>query len=272
MIELLINKVYNENCTDTMARMGDECVDLVVTSPPYDNLRSYDSASEFRWNEHIFQEIASFLSDVIKPGGVIVWVVGDATIKGSETGSSFRQALFFKDECGLNLHDTMIYQKCGVTNPSSNRCHQAFEYMFVFSKGAPNTFNKIYDVKNKYGGTKTWADVTKREQDGSFREIGEKVKIAEWGSRYNIWQISNSLIPSNKESKVVAEHPATFPEQLARDHIVTWSNKGDLVYDPFMGSGTTAKAAKFCGRDFIGSEISKEYYDLSVRQIEGLVV
>jgi site-specific DNA-methyltransferase (adenine-specific) len=229
-----INKIYNENCLDTMAKMPDCFVDLTVTSPPYDNLRDYNGYT------FDFEGIAKELYRITKEGGVVVWVVGDATIKGSETGTSFKQALYFI-QLGFNLHDTMIYSKSGFKNPSNDRYHQTFEYMFVFSKGKPKTFNPIKDRKNKYVGV----------------HGGEKSFRDEYGKRFNVWYYANG--GNNTTKDAVFKHPAIFPEQLANDHIISWSNEGDLVYDPFMGSGTTAKMSILNSRNWIGSEISEEY-------------
>ena len=239
------NIIYNENCLDTMIKMPDNFVDLTVTSPPYDNLRTYDSYNKGCFN---FEKVACELYRVTKFGGVLVWVVGDATIKGSETGTSFRQALWFKDVCGFNLHDTMIYMKDGISFPDKNRYQQCFEYMFIFSKGEPKTKNLISDRKNKSFGRKVTG--TDRDANGKTRKAscyGQQIK--EYGIRWNIWQMNNTK--NNGKRK----HPAPFPEQLANDHIISWSNEEDLIYDPFMGSGTTAKMALLNNRDFIGSEI-----------------
>ncbi len=238
-----INKIYNENCLDTMAKMSDNFIDLTVTSPPYDNLRTYNGYC------FDFQAVAKELYRVTKQGGVVVWVVGDATVRGSESGTSFRQALFFK-ECGFNLHDTMIWEKTAML-PTQDRYYAIFEYMFVFSKGKPNAMNFIDDKQNTAGGR-----VQKKDKciNKGKQETGEGTFIRkEFGRRTNIWRIP---IGKNKETK---GHPAVFPEQLANDHIISWSNEGDLIYDPFMGSGTTAKMAILNNRKYIGSEISKEY-------------
>jgi site-specific DNA-methyltransferase (adenine-specific) len=238
-----INKIYNENCLDTMERMSDCLVDLTVTSPPYDDLRDYNGYS------FDFQPIARELFRITKIGGVVVWIVGDATRRGSESLSSFRQALYFS-ELGFNLHDTMIYQKHNFSNPSTNRYHQIFEYMFVFSKGTPNTFNPIKDRKNiEAGKIGCYGRNTVRQKDSSFIERRKKVNT-EYGMRYNIWKFNTEMKPL---------HPAQFPEDLVKDHIISWSNDGDLVYDPFTGSGTTGKVALSHKRNFIGSEISGEY-------------
>lgn len=240
--------LYSENCIETMKRMSDKSVDLVVTSPPYDNLRSYNGYS------FDFEPIARELFRVVKQGGVLVWVVGDQTIKGSETGTSFKQALLFK-EIGFNLHDTMIWEKTGML-PTQDRYYAIFEYMFIFSKGKPKSTNFIEDKPNKGGGRIQKKDscINKGNQktgNGTF--IRKHV-----GRRTNIWRIA---IGEN------SGHPAIFPEQLATDHIISWSNEGDTVLDPFMGSGTTGVACKKLNREFIGIEISQEYCDLARRRI-----
>ncbi len=250
-----VNKIYNENCLDTMARMPNGFVDLTVTSPPYDNLRTYNGYS------FDFEAVAKELYRVTKQGGVVVWVVGDATIKGSETGTSFRQALYFK-EIGFNLHDTMIYKKLKpvpIDSRTAKRYTSDFEYMFVFSKGRIATCNYIR-VPTKHGGKK--AVCYQRNADGSLR-LDRLLKtqnhiVADDKIKGNVWEYA-----SHKKSN----HPAPFPEQLAHDHIISWSNEGDLVYDPFMGSGTTAKMAILNQRNWIGSEISKEYCEIAEKRI-----
>lgn len=250
MLEL--NKIYNMDCVQGMKMLPSESVDLTVTSPPYDNLRTYNG---FDWN---FEETAKELYRVTKQGGVVVWVVGDSTIKGSETGTSFRQALYFK-EIGFNLHDTMIWYKTGML-PTQDRYYNVFEYMFIFSKGKPKTMNFICDHKTTAGGRvqKKDACINKGNQkDG----IGTFVR-KEYSRRPNIWKIP---IGKNKETK---RHPAPFPEQLANDHIISWSNEGDIVLDCFMGSGTTAKMALLNNRKFIGFEISSEYCEIAKQRLE----
>ena len=259
-----INKIYNENCLDTMAKMPDNFIDLVVTSPPYDNLRDYKGYS------FPFEDIAKELFRVVKVGGVVVWVVGDATINGSESGTSFKQALYFK-EIGFNLHDTMIYEKSGCPFPEQNRYYPIFEYMFILSKEKPSTHNLIKDRKNNYVGDKIARKNHSRQKDGSLKEnsafrIDKDRKIQEYGVRYNIWRYITGGGNSSTD-KISFKHPATFPEKLANDHIISWSNEGDLVYDPFIGSGTTAKMSILNNRKWIGSEISKEYCDISNERI-----
>ncbi len=243
--------IHVENCLDTMARMISDSVDLTVTSPPYDNLRTYNGYS------FDFESTVKELFRVTKEGGVVVWVVGDATIKGSESGTSFRQALYFT-ESGFRLHDTMIWRK---TNPmpkvKTKRYFDVFEFMFVFSKGQPKTFNPIMQA-TKLGG-KVYNSTVKQITTGKERVAKTFVLNSE---RYkdNIWEIA---VAQNKTA-----HSAVFPEQIPNDHIITWSNEGDLVYDPFMGSGTTAIAAIKNNRNWLGSEISQEYADIANLRIK----
>ena len=239
--------------------LDDNCIDLTVTSPPYDGLRDYNGYS------FDFEGVAQQLLRVTKEGGVIVWVVGDAVVKGSETGTSFRQALHFK-EIGLRLHDTMIYQKKGSTSmPNPNRYSQAFEYMFVLSKGSPKAVNKIKDRKNKYAGH----EYRRRYRDkhtGKMIYREDKGITPEYGHRFNIWEYDSGYMKGTKD-EIVRGHPASFPEKLAVDHIISWSNEGDIVLDPFVGSGTTCKMAKQLNRNYIGIDISQEYIDIAEERL-----
>ena len=249
MIEL--DKCYNESCLDTMVRMDDGSIDLVVTSPPYDNLRDY------RGYSFPFEEISKELVRVLKDGGVLVWVVGDACIDGSETGTSFRQALHFM-ELGLKLHDTMIYEKNSSSfpaRPDSKRYTQIFEYMFVFCKGRiRDDIVLLKDKPNIWAGHQNWGKLSSYGKDGYSEKVEKKINpVPEFSMRNNIWKYTTSMDDGT------GNHPAIFPEKLAEDHILSWSNPGDLVYDPFMGSGTTAKMAIKNNRRWIGSEISEEY-------------
>lgn len=247
-------------CVNEMSKLPDSFIDLTVTSPPYDNLRDY--------NGYLFdfESVAKELYRITKKGGVVVWVVGDSVVKGSETMTSFKQALYFR-EIGFNLHDTMIYQKTGIPFPSSTRYLQCFEYMFVFSKGKPKTTNLLADRPNATAG-QTRKSRKYRTKDGSFVRGSEK-PIKEYGTRLNIWKYQTGQYKSTKDLEAF-KHPAIFPESLAEDHILTWSNEGDVVLDCFMGSGTTGKMAILNNRKFIGIEISKEYCEIAKRRIWGL--
>ena len=255
-------------CGDSLEIMrgfADETFDMVLTSPPYDNLRDYNGFS------FDFEGIAHQIARVLKPGGVLVWVVGDSTTGGSETGTSFTQALYFKNQvlyktkqdvivAGLNLHDTMIYEKAGLTFPDTNRYYQMFEYMFVFTKGKIKTFNPLRDRVNKSSGRPVHGTV--RNKDGTTQPkacLGNITK--DKGTRFNIWRIPHA---SNKER---AGHPATFPLQLAKDHILSWSNPGDSVLDPFLGSGTTLLACQQLNRNGVGIEISPEYCEIARQRL-----
>ena len=246
--------IYNEDCLSTMSNLKDCFVDLTITSPPYDGLRDYNGYS------FDFDSVSKELYRVTKQGGVVVWIVSDQTIKGSETGTSFKQALAFID-CGFKLHDTMIWRKDTFSYPDSNRYRNTFEYMFVLSKGKPKTFNPIRDRKNKYAGHQVHGTSRLVNGDTYRKSNDKKTIVSEYGVRFNVWDIS-----TEKNSKKFG-HPAMFPERLALDHILSWSNKGDIVYDPFLGSGTTALACLSVNRSFIGSEISEEYIKIINKRI-----
>jgi DNA modification methylase len=242
------------DCAEVMKSFDADSIDLTVTSPPYDNLRLYDGYV------FDFETIAQQLYRVTKPGGVVVWVVGDGTINGSETGTSFKQALYFKD-CGFNLHDTMIYRIPGTGAKGSNLSYwQAFEFMFIFSKGTPATVNRLKDKQNKRAGS-----ITNGKNVVGTRAHGAGGTIVEpWGYRDNVWDI----LPGNNGDDYTG-HPAPFPESLARDHILSWSNPGDLVLDPMAGSGTVAKMAIEHGRRSVNIEISPKYCDLIRKRLSG---
>ena len=255
--EFELDKIHCGDSAVMLARLPDECIDLTVTSPPYDNLRTYNGYS------FDFEAIARQLYRVTKPGGVVVWVVADETTNGSESVTSCKQKIFFREQCGFYIHDTMIYEKANFSNPSKNRYHQVVEYMFVLSKGAPKTFNPIIDMKNKYGTC--WGVNTFRHIDGSMK-IRKKNKAREYGMRTNIWRMKTA---GQENICKPQAHPAPFPESLAHDHILSWSNPGDVVLDPMCGSGTTSKEAKELGRHFICFDISAEYVEQSTDRAEG---
>lgn len=266
-----INTLYNEDCLLTMSRMESESIDLTLTSPPYDDLRTYNkhisgNKTEFNGYSFPFEQIAKELFRITKKGGVLVWVVGDATNKGSETGTSFRQALFLKD-CGFDLYDTMIYQKTGTPFPQKTRYNQTFEYMFVFSKGKPNQFNPIMKKNATAGAVRHSRKF--RNTDGEMVAAFNGKPINEYGIENNIWLIKNGMNKSTKD-EVAFKHPAIFPEELALKHIITWTKENDLVYDPFMGSGTTAKLAIQLGRNWIGSELDEGYSKICLERIENI--
>ena len=250
MIEL--DNIYNMDCLDGMKQIASDSVDLTVTSPPYDNLRTYNGYC------FDFENIAKELYRVTKQGGVVVWVVKDGVTDGFESLTSFRQAIGF-DNVGLKLYDTMIWEKQSAPNPTTGRYYDVFEYMFIFSKGKPKTMNFICDHLNISAGK-----ISPKDSDTSNperRRQREGVRICpEYSRRTNIWQIA---VGQNE-----TDHPAIFPEILVRDHINSWSNEGDIVLDPFMGSGTTAKVARALNRHYIGFEISAEYCDIIRKRLE----
>lgn len=244
------------DCVGVMEGLPDACVDLTVTSPPYDDMRNYNGNISM-WDENCWRAVLTELYRVTKHGGVVVWVVGDATRKGTETGTSFKQALFAM-EVGFNLHDTMIYEKAQACFGSTKCYLQSFEYMFVFSKGAPRSINFIRDRENVRGGV---VESTVSRGMGADGVPGARVQkqAARYGKRKNIWRYG--------VGGGTTGHPAVFPQKLAEDHIRSWSMPGDIVLDPFMGSGTTGVACANTGRKFIGIELDRDYYHMARKRI-----
>lgn len=257
-----MNKIYNEDCLNTLKRIKDNSLNMILTSPPYDNLRTYDCNIDEVWNDKKWKDIIKELYRVIVKGGVVVWIVNDSTIKGSETGTSFKQALYAK-ECGFRLHDTMIWNKNSSPYPvgSTARYRQSFEYMFIFSKGKPATFNCIQDVKSKHKELNR-KHHTIRLKDGSLKKVRHHL-TRDYIPRFNVWTMPP--ISSNKER---CGHPAQMSIKLAIDHIKTWSNEDDIIYDPFTGSGTTIEACIKLNRRYLGSELNKKYYELANKRID----
>lgn len=260
----MLNKITQGDCLEVLRSLDDNSIDLTVTSPPYDNLRTYNG---FTWD---FEGIAKELYRITKDGGVVVWVVGDAVNKGSETGTSFRQALYFM-QCGFNLHDTMIYEKANVFGGGGNpllRYAQSFEYIFVFSKGRPKTFNPIMTPCVKSGKPFTGRTRKNRRSDGGAHDAQRLVEgtVADTKVKSNVFRYNIGFNMTSKD-KIAFEHPAIFPEELANDQIISWSNPGDVVLDCFGGSGTTAKMALLNNRNYIHIDISEEYVGIAKQRI-----
>jgi len=251
------NKVYCGDCLDVLYCLDKNSIDLTITSPPYDDLR------EYKGYFLDFENIAKELFKVTKQGGIAVWVVGDRTQKGDESGTSFRQALYFK-EIGFNLFDTMIYKKPPRGAIGSNKSYyDSFEYMFILSKGVPKTINLIKDRKNKE--SRKGDNGTRRLRNGEMKHV-KRGGYGEFGRRTNVWEYNIGRGQSTKD-EIAFQHPAIFPEKLAEDHIISWSNENDLILDPMCGSGTVLKMAKKNGRKYIGIDISEEYCKLSEERI-----
>lgn len=260
-IDDFINKIINEDSEKLLKEIPPNSIDLTVTSPPYDDIRDYKG---YNFNDTVLNTIIAELFRITKSGGVVVWVVGDATNNGSESGTSFRQALKFM-EVGFKLHDTMIYEKNTSSFPArrdGNRYTQIFEYMFVFCKDKIKNVNLICDKPNKWAGYTNWGKNTNRLKNGELQETADIKPVPEFSPRNNIWKYNVGKGFNSKDAES-HEHPAIFPEQLAEDHIISWSNEGDIVLDPFSGSGTTSKMAKKNKRKYIGIDISEEYCKLA---------
>ncbi len=262
-----LGKINNDDCIKFMKKLPDNCIDLTVTSPPYDNLRDYEN--KIVWDYNTFKKVARELYRVTKKGGVVVWVIGDKTDKGNKSLTSFKHALYFQ-EIGFNIYDIIIYEKAGSGPPHPNRYFNSFEYMFIMSKGKPKSVNLLKDKKNSCAGMSTYGDITRREKDGGLTNKGKKV-INEFGVRTNVWKYNNGKGFSSKD-KIAYEHPAIFPEKLVEDHIKSWSNMGDVVFDPFGGSGTTAKVSIELDRKWLYVEKVEKYCDVAKRRIENMGV
>jgi site-specific DNA-methyltransferase (adenine-specific) len=247
-------KIYNENCIETLRRMPDDLVDMTITSPPYDDLRDY------KGYHFPVEEIAKWLFAKSKPGGVVIWVVGDRTVGGNETLTSFRHAITFQD-AGFNVHDTMIYAKNNpIPSDCGKRYRQAFEYIFCFSKGRPTTFNPLMQQIKQEKAFKSFRITKVGRNDLAHDHVAPKERKVNNIFYYNVGT-------SSSKDKIAFQHPAIFPEQLVHDQISTWTEPGDLVYDCFMGSGTTAKVAHLLGRRWFGSEISAEYVAIAEQRL-----
>ena len=257
-MNLPINQIICGDCLEVMKGLPDKCIDLTVTSPPYDDLRTYNG---FNWD---FEGVAKELYRITKDGGVVVWVVGDRVINGSETLIPFNQALYFK-QIGFNIHDTMIYQKNAMPFPEQTRYIQCFEYMFVMSKGKPKSCNMIKEPTRVANRIKNKKSSCNRNKDGTTTPMKYETGKDE-RNKWNVWVYEVGYNKTTKD-KEAFKHPAMFPEALARDHIISWSNKGDIVLDPFVGSGTTCKMAILNGRNYLGIDISEEYCEIARKRI-----
>ncbi len=260
--EDFINKIILGNCVDIMKYIPDNIIDLTITSPPYDNLRTYENKCDC----FEFKPIAEELYRITKIGGVVVWIVNDETKNFCESLTSFKEAIYFVENVGFNLLDTIIYEKIGGPSPypGLKRYSPWFEYMFVLSKGKPKKFNPIKDKLTKAGENKLNSG-TARQRDGSLKKTGSYI-TNKYTIRHNVWKYD---VGKNKDTKdiLALKHPARFPEKLAYDHIISWSNPKDIVLDPMCGSGTTCKMALKANRNYIGIEIVQKYYRIAIKRI-----
>ena len=249
-----LNRILTANCIDFMKRMEEDSVQLTVTSPPYDNLRNYNGY------DFDFEGVAAGLFRVTAPGGVVVWVVGDR-INGGRTLTSFRQALDFKS-VGFAVHDVMIYQKKNTPFMRKNAYTNCYEFMFVLSKGRPNTFNPLTQKTARSG-----MEMLVFNKDANAVNKKQLRELKKEKTRTNIWAYAVGLGGTTSD-RIAFQHPAVFPEKLAEEHVLSWSNPGDLVFDPMCGSGTTCKIAKLHGRKYLGVDISPEYVEIAKERVK----
>lgn len=260
-----INQIICGDNVEICKLLPDDSIDLIITSPPYAKIRNYNGYS-FK-----FEELAKEMYRIMKPGAVAVWVVNDQYEKGSRNLDSFKQAIYFKEQCGFNINDVMIYEKPGMRYPSPIRYHQIYEFMHILSKGRPKTINFIKDRKNIYAGQKNARKNANRQINGELTpnsawKLDPNRRIADYGRRNNIWKYSVGKGHMTKD-EIAYKHPAIFPEKLVYDHVISWSNPDDIILDPFSGSGTTCKVAKLLNRNFIGIDVSQEYCNIAKERL-----
>ncbi len=273
MTEEFLNKIICGNAVDVLKKLDTNSINLTITSPPYGNMRNYKGNITNKLFDNYYSfpfiEILNELYRITIDGGIVVFVIGDQIVNGGESGVSFRSALAFMD-AGFKLYDTMIYMKNGAPFPETGRYSQIFEYMFVFLKGEkPNTVNLLKDKINKYAGSAPYGKRTHRVDD-KLKNLNTTFIVDLLGIRENIWKINNGAGHSAKD-KIAFDHPAIFPEALAEDMILSWSNNNDVILDPFSGSGTTAKMSKLNNRNFIGIDIVPEYCDIANKRLEKVI-
>lgn len=265
-----VNQIICGDCVEVLSTFPDEFVDITISSPPYGKIRDYANG-----NSYNFLLLAEQLYRVVKEGGLVAWIRNDTVEDGSKTGDTFKQTIEFMN-VGFNLYDVLIWEKSGVSYPANGRYTGIHEYIILLSKGKPKVFNPIKDVPKLWEGS--WGKLTTRNQDGSLTyqnlENEGKAKSGRddtgkygYKQRTTIWKINNGF-GFNTKDEIAKEHPAIFPETLCHDIIVSWSNEGDLVLDPFCGSGTTLKMAKILNRNYIGIDISQRYCDISKQRVD----
>jgi site-specific DNA-methyltransferase (adenine-specific) len=257
------NKIYCGDNIELCKEIDDNNIDLTITSPPYSNIRKYQG---FSWD---FEKLAKELYRVTSDGGIVCWIINDQYIKGGRDLQSFKQAIYFKETCGFTIHDVMIYQKSGFNFPANNRYHQVYEYILVLTKGKIKTFNPLMDRKNAYPGQKAHG-LHRGADENSYQDMSQIIKAkpaGEYGKRYNVWYVKVGKRKGVAQNDIAYKHPAIFPESLCGDLIKSFSNENDLIFDPFMGSGTVAIVCNNLKRNFLGLEISQEYCDIANKRL-----
>lgn len=251
-------RLLTGDACEILPTIRESSVDLTVFSPPYDGLRDYKGKPSFD-----MAVLGREILRVTKEGGVCCMVIQDATKNGAKSLTSFRTACLFAD-LGWRLFECCIYSRAGVPGAWwTKRFRVDHEYIFIFTRGdgLPRRFDKTsLMVESKYAGIT--AGGTKRTTKGDFVAI-KKTVISPLKCRGTIWHYAAS---NTERNKTKSEHPATYPDSLARDIISCFSKEGDLVLDPMMGSGTTGIASVNMGRRFLGIEISVQYMEIAKRR------
>jgi DNA modification methylase len=255
-----LNQILQADCLKELAFFDDNSIDLTVFSPPYDGIRDYKNNWVFN-----FVELGKHLFRVTKDGGVAVVVIGDGTKNFAKSLTSFRLAVNWVDDIGWKLFESVIYKRDG--NPGAwwnQRFRVDHEYILMFFKGnRPKTFHKEHlMIPSKHAG-KIYSG-TDRLTNGGFKKIEPKA-VNPMKCRGTVWEYSTSNTEGNR---LKLQHPATFPDKLASDLILCFSEPHDVVLDPMCGSGTTCVQAKLNNRQFIGIEISEEYCDIARKRLQ----
>jgi site-specific DNA-methyltransferase (adenine-specific) len=256
-----LNKVYQQDCIVGMRKIPDGAIDLVVTSPPYDNLRDYNGYSVD------LNETGKNIYRILKDGGVAVMVIQDQTKNFGKSLTSFRTIVDWCDNVGFKLFECVIYRKNGTEGAWwKNRFRVDHEYMPIFLKGEkPQYFNKdSLKVKSKHGG-KIMTGFANRKTNG---ETGKSITkaINEMKCRGTVWDY---LMAGDKDP-VKRKHPAPFPDKIPFDFINCFCPPNGIVLDPFVGSGSTVVGAKKLNRSFIGFDISEEYCNLTRKRLDSV--
>lgn len=252
--EFELNEIYCIDCVEGMKKIPDNSVDIVVTSPPYDGIRDYNG---FNFDLH---ETGRGLIRILKEGGIVAMVIQDQTKNFGKTLTSFKTIIDWCDNIGFKLFECVIYRKHGSEGAWwTNRFRVDHEYMPIFLKGEkPQYFNKEnLKVPSIHGGKVMTGSGSRRTDGKTNARVTRPINTMK--CRGTIW---NYLMAGDKDP-IKRQHPAPFPDQIPLDFIECFCPPGGVVLDPFMGSGSTAVAAKKLNRKYIGFDTSEEYIKIA---------
>tara|TARA_R110002072_G_scaffold121850_3_gene256077 strand:+ start:648 stop:1418 length:771 start_codon:yes stop_codon:yes gene_type:complete len=230
-----ISKIYNENCMDTMKRMDDDFIDVVITSPPY-NLgsfrmngngvkRSYENYSDDLPIQEYFEQTKKWIDELLRiTKHHVFWNIGE-------------------------------YKGCkGITKFILNNYQHKLKETFIWCKPNPNPNGNIGSITNSY--------------EYIFCISNDQPEVSKFTHHNLKGMIKNFIHKGVNNGKENSDHGYAFGEWLPKHFIHNFSKPGDLIYDPFMGSGTTAKAAHLLDRRWIGSELSSKYVNIANKRLK----